>query len=77
MEEVADRDKSEEWYFPIMRIFDKYSELGGVNKVLEIGSRSIKDWQKADRRKSFEHYMSELRNFMHLPNFFNHYIKNQ
>lgn len=29
-----------------MKIFDKFSELGGVTKVLEIGSQSIKDWRK-------------------------------
>lgn len=60
-----------------MKIFDKFSDLGGVNKVLDIGSKSIKDWRKPERRKCFEHYMSELKNFVHLPNFFNHYIKNQ
>ena len=40
-----------------MNIFDKYSGFGGVNKVLEVGSKSIKDWKKADRKKNFEHYM--------------------
>lgn len=44
-------------YFPIMRVFEQFSLLGGVNKVLEIGSQSIKDWRKPERRKCFEHYM--------------------
>jgi hypothetical protein len=60
-----------------MNIFDHYSKLGGVNEVLSIGSKSIKDWKSAEQKKNFEHYMSELKQFVNLPNFFNLFIKNQ
>ena len=44
-------------YIPIMNIFNHFSSLKGVNEVLRLGSDSIKDWKKPDRKKNFEHYM--------------------
>ena len=60
-----------------MTIFNHFSALQGVNEVLRLGTESLKDWRKADRKKNFEHYMDELRSFINLPNFFNLFIKNQ
>jgi len=59
-----------------MNIFDSFSKLGGINEVLRLGSESIKDWKNAQRKKNFEHYMDELKSFIHLPNFFSLFIKN-
>lgn len=59
-----------------MTIFNYFSSLQGVNEVLRLGTESLKDWKKADRKKNFQHYMDELRSFINLPNFFNLFIKN-
>ena len=60
-----------------MNIFNHFSDLNGVIEVLRLGSESIKDWKKPDRKKNFGHYMDELRSFINLPSFFNLFIKNQ
>lgn len=76
--EDPDEDtRMDEGYIPEMNVFEKYSALGGVNEVLEIGAKSIQDWKKPERRKNFDHYMSELKTFVHLPNFFSLFVKNQ
>lgn len=36
-----------------MRIFNHFSSLNGVGEVLRLGSESIKEWKKADRKKNF------------------------
>ena len=64
-------------YIPVMRIFNHFSAMDGVGQVLRLGSESIKDWKKADRKKNFEHYMEELKSFINLPSFYNLLIKNQ
>lgn len=64
-------------YIPVMQIFNHFSALNGVGEVLRLGSESLKDWKKADRKKNFEHYMDQLRSFISLPSFFNLFIKNQ
>ena len=40
-------------YIPQMNIFNYFSEKKGVTEVLKLGSESIKDWKKADRKKNF------------------------
>ena len=64
-------------YIPVMHIFNHFSSLNGVVEVLRLGSESIKDWKKPDRKKNFELYMDELRSFISLPSFFSLFIKNQ
>ncbi len=40
-------------YIPKMNIFESFSNLGGINEVLRLGSDSIKDWKNASRKKNF------------------------
>lgn len=44
---------SEIGYIPVMTIFNHFSALQGVNEVLRLGTESLKDWRKADRKKNF------------------------
>lgn len=59
-----------------MKIFKKFSEARGIEEVLEVGLKSVKDWNKDDKKKNFEHYFEELKNFGNIPHFFELYIKN-